>query len=358
MSLESHITDSLKTLIDPLSQQDIIRAGWVQGLHATSAGHVSFTLEIKKEALEEGIKLKKRAEALLASIPGVTRVHIALTAQRTPPLPSQTPIPGIKHILAVASGKGGVGKSTTAVNLACALQTRGLQVGILDGDIYGPSLPRLLGIHQKPTSDEVKLMNPLEVHGLKCMSIGFLISENMPTIWRGPMIQKAFHQMLRQVRWGTLDILVIDLPPGTGDVHLTLAQTTLLSGAIIVSTPQDLALIDARKGLEMFVKVGVPILGFVENMSYFLCPHCQERSEIFEHGGVQAAAHTLGIPLLAEIPLHMSIRETSEQGTPLVLTHPHSLEALAYHTLALNVLHNLGSIWFCHPRESGDPLSI
>lgn len=212
-----------------------------------------------------------------------------------------------------------------------------LKVGILDGDIYGPSIPRLLGVNTKPTSDDGKTINPLEAHGLKCMSIGFMIDEKMPTIWRGPMVQSALQQMLYQVRWGELDVLIIDLPPGTGDVQLTLAQSVVLTGAIIVSTPQDLALVDARKALEMFVKMNVPILGLVENMSFFACPHCHARSDIFDHGGVQREALSLNLPLLAEIPLHISIRETSEKGTPIVGAFPFSEEAQAYGQLAQKI---------------------
>lgn len=339
MLLESSILDLLKTLVNPLSQKDIVSEGKVQGLLVSPSGRVSFALQVDTEYMKEGMKLKEKAEALLGKVPGVTSIHIALTAERKRKAhnPSKEGLPGVKHILAVASGKGGVGKSTTAVNLACALQQMNLKVGILDGDIYGPSLPRLLGMNQKPSSEEGKVIIPLEVHGLKCMSMGFMIDEKMPAIWRGPMVQSAFQQMLRQVKWGKLDVLVIDLPPGTGDVHLTLAQTVLLSGAIIVSTPQDLALIDARKGLEMFLKVSVPVLGFVENMSYFLCPQCNERSEIFEHGGVHQEAQALGVPLLAEIPLHMSIRETSEKGIPLVLDLPDSSISQAYKELAKNI---------------------
>lgn len=332
MSLESQIVNVLKTLIDPVSRLNILEGETLQSLKITDMGSVSFILEINTEHMKEGISLKEKAHSLLEQIPGVTNVQIALTAQRKLKANNavQKRIPGISHIVAVGSGKGGVGKSTTAVNLAAALQSMGLRVGILDGDIYGPSLPRLLGTHQKPTSDDGKIINPIEAHGLKSMSIGFMLAEKMPTIWRGPMVQTAFQQMLRQVNWGDLDVLIVDLPPGTGDVHLTLAQTAHLSGAIIISTPQDLALIDARKGIEMFLKVNVPILGLVENMSYFLCPHCQGRSEIFEHGGARKEAEELCIPLLAEIPLHMSIRESSEKGVPLVLSDPTSGEALNY----------------------------
>jgi len=336
MTLDSRIITILKTLYDPLSQQDIVSAGIVQGLQVAPTGKVSFVLEIRTEYMKEGMKLKERAEDLLKTLPGVTEIHIALTAERKSKAhnPSKTRLPTVRHILAVASGKGGVGKSTTAINLACALTTMGLKVGILDADIYGPSLPRLIGLNQKPTSDDGKTINPIEAYGLKCMSMGFMVAEKTPAIWRGPMVQSAFQQMLRQTNWGELDILVIDLPPGTGDIQLNLAQTVLVSGALIISTPQDLALIDARKSLEMFLKVHIPILGLVENMSYFLCPHCKHRSEIFEHGGVHKEAHELGIPLLAEVPLHMDIRETSEKGIPLVIANPTSPEAMIYKEIA------------------------
>lgn len=345
MSLKSHVLNALKTLVDPLSQQDIVAGGVMQGLQVTDRGHVSLILEINTQYMNEGIKLKEQAESLLKNIPGVLGVQIVLTAQRKPPTPRalKKEVPGVKHIVAVGSGKGGVGKSTTVVNLACALQSMGLRVGVLDGDIYGPSIPRLLGVNEKPTSDDGKIINSLEAYNLKCMSMGFMIAENMPTIWRGPMVQSAIQQMLRQVKWGELDILIIDLPPGTGDVQLTLAQTVLLSGVVIVSTPQDLALLDARKALEMFVKMDVPILGMVENMSYFLCPHCNSRSDIFEHGGVHKEALSLKLPLLAQIPLHMAIRETSERGTPIVYACPDSEETAIYSNLAKQVMSVISS---------------
>lgn len=343
MSLESDVIDLLKTLVDPLSRQDIVKGEVLQGLQITEWGDVSFILDIDTQYMNEGIKLKEKAEALVKEIPGVKDVKVILTAQRKKAAPRslKKTIPGVQHIVVVGSGKGGVGKSTTSVNLACALLKMGLKIGILDGDVYGPSLPRLLGVDSKPTSDDGKIINPLEAHGLKCMSMGFMMDEKMPAIWRGPMVQSAVQQMLQQVKWGELDILIIDLPPGTGDVQLTLAQTVVLSGAIIVSTPQDLSLIDARKALEMFVKMDVPILGLVENMSFFLCPHCQGRSEIFEHGGVRRQALSLDLPLLAEIPLHMSIREASENGIPIVCSLSHSREAFLYNDLAQKVLNNI-----------------
>ncbi|MBY0501581.1 MAG: Mrp/NBP35 family ATP-binding protein [Alphaproteobacteria bacterium] len=336
MSLESEVITVLKKLVDPLTHQDIVSAGILQGLQVSSSGKVTFILEISTAYMQQGLKLKEDAAALLKSLAEVKDIQITLTAQRKPKGQNQPKegIRGVNYIIAIASGKGGVGKSTTAVNLAYGLQNMGLRIGILDGDVYGPSLPRLLGVSQKPTSDDGRIINPIVVNDLKCMSMGFMIDEKVPAVWRGPMIQNAFHQMLRQVSWGELDVLVVDLPPGTGDVQLTLAQSVLLSGAIIISTPQDLALIDARKGLEMFLKVSVPILGWVENMSYYLCPHCEGRSDIFEHGGVRKEAHALGIPFLAEIPLHMSIREASEKGMPIVKASPYSEEASVYKALA------------------------
>ena len=245
-----------------------------------------------------------------------------------------------KHVIAVASGKGGVGKSTTAINLACAFKALGMSVGILDADIYGPSLPRLTGIKQKPTTANNKLV-PLEAFGLKVMSIGFLMEEDAPTIWRGPMVMSALEQMLKDVLWGDLDVLVIDMPPGTGDAQLTLSQRAKLAGAVIVSTPQDLALIDARKGLNMFHKVGVPVLGLIENMSYFVCPSCGDTSHIFGHGGAEAEASRLGLPFLGKIPLEMEIRETADAGTPIVNSQPDSPHAQAYMDIAKSVVSSL-----------------
>jgi ATP-binding protein involved in chromosome partitioning len=240
----------------------------------------------------------------------------------------------VKNIIAVASGKGGVGKSTTAVNLALALKDRGLKVGILDADIYGPSMPRLLGVHDQPQQLAGNKLDPIRAYGLKVMSMGFLVDEETPMIWRGPMVMSALTQMLKDVAWGELDVLVVDMPPGTGDAQLTMAQQVPLAGAIVVSTPQDLALIDARKGLNMFKKVNVPVLGIVENMSTFICPHCGERSDIFGHGGAKEEAARLGVPFLGEVPLTMAVRETSDAGKPMVATDPSSPAADAYRTIA------------------------
>ncbi|MGH6815644.1 MAG: P-loop NTPase, partial [Hyphomicrobiaceae bacterium] len=239
-----------------------------------------------------------------------------------------------RHLVAVASGKGGVGKSTTAVNLALGFQAMGLKAGILDADIYGPSQPRLLGLTGRPQVLSGTTLKPMQGYGLKAMSMGFLVDEGTPIVWRGPMVVSALNQMLREVAWGDLDVMVIDMPPGTGDVQLSMAQQVPLSGAIIVSTPQDLALIDARKGLNMFRKVDVPVLGLIENMSYFMCPSCGARSDIFGHGGAMREAEKLGIPFLGGVPLHMEIREKSDAGQPIVATHPDSPLAQIYRDIA------------------------
>jgi ATP-binding protein involved in chromosome partitioning len=278
---------------------------------------------------------------------GVATALVSLTAEKVaapeppqvaprPAAPRSIAIPGISHIIAVASGKGGVGKSTTCVNLSLALAAQGWRVGILDADIYGPSLPRLLGLRSKPEA-EGRQMRALEAYGIKAMSIGFLVEEEDPMIWRGPMVMAAIQQLLREVVWGELDCLVVDMPPGTGDAQLTLAQNVPLAGAVVVSTPQDLALIDARRGISMFNKVDVPVLGIVENMSYFLCPHCGGRSDIFAHGGARHEAERYGVPFLGEVPLHMGIREHSDSGRPVVATDPDGPHAAVYRNIAEQV---------------------
>jgi ATP-binding protein involved in chromosome partitioning len=283
-------------------------------------------------------------------------VMVALTAERRPgnggpaarprPQPPAGPgpahagpppkagVPGVGAIIAVASGKGGVGKSTVAANLALGLQALGLRIGVLDADIYGPSMPRLLGLRGRPEPLGGRTLKPLERYGLKVMSIGFLVEEETPMIWRGPMVQSALVQMLREVAWGELDVLVVDMPPGTGDAQLTMAQQVPLAGAVIVSTPQDLSLIDARKGLAMFQRVDVPVLGIVENMSYFLCPHCGERTDIFGHGGAEHEATRIGVPFLGAVPLHMKIREFSDEGTPVVAREPEGEHARTFRDIA------------------------
>ena len=252
-------------------------------------------------------------------------------------------MPGVKSIIAVASGKGGVGKSTTAVNLAMGLAAIGQRVGLLDADIYGPSLPRMAGITGRPSTADGKKLRPMENYGVKVMSMGFLVDEDAPMIWRGPMVQSALQQMLGDVAWGELDVLVVDMPPGTGDAQLTMAQKVPLAGAVIVSTPQDIALLDARKAINMFRKVDVPVLGIVENMSYFCCPNCGHRTEIFAHGGARACAAKYGVDFLAEIPLDIEIRETSDDGRPIVVSEPDHPVAEAYRELAMTVRDKLAA---------------
>src|SRR5664280_2429082 len=315
-----------------------------------SDGKVFFSLTVDAAAVQAWEPVRKAAEEAVRAVPGVQSALVALTAERAagaaahahahPADKVQPGIPGVDAVIAVASGKGGVGKSTTAVNLALGLRDLGLKVGMLDADIYGPSLPKLLAIKEKPQTIGGKL-KPIERYGLTVMSIGFLIDEETPMIWRGPMVMSAITQMLREVEWGKLDVMVVDMPPGTGDAQLTMAQQVPLKGAVIVSTPQDLALIDARRGVAMFKRVNVPVLGIVENMSYFLCPSCGSRSDIFGHGGARQEAERQGVPFLGEVPLHMTIREKSDSGMPVVATEPDGVHAKIYREIAAKVLEQI-----------------
>jgi ATP-binding protein involved in chromosome partitioning len=336
----------------PASGQSLAASGRI-GSILIEDGKVMFAIHIDATEAEAMEPVRASAQSAVTGVPGVTQVLVTLTAERAPPRdprvaaaragPAATPppkaagIPGVKHIIAVASGKGGVGKSTTAANLAVGLASLGLKVGMLDADIYGPSVPKILGLKGRPELVSGRTLAPLEAYGLKVMSIGFLVEDETPMIWRGPMVISAITQMLREVAWGELDIMVVDMPPGTGDAQLTLAQQTPLAGAVIVSTPQDLALIDARRGVAMFKRVEVPIIGIIENMSHFICPHCGGRSDIFGHGGARLEAERLGVPFLGEIPLAMPIRETSDNGKPIVATAPDSPHAIAYLAIAQQV---------------------
>jgi len=379
MSLtKDQVIERLRRVRGPDLESNIVDLGLVSEI-LIKEGRVSFSITVPALRANELEPLRQAAEKTVRELPGVSTVIAVLTAEaprggatqarsaavpESPrvqaaraktgggaapaqghghghshaPAPAQATgkqmVPGIKHLVAVASGKGGVGKSTTAVNLALGFQAIGLKAGILDADIYGPSQPRLLGLSGRPEVASGNKLKPMEAFGLKAMSMGFMVDEGTPIIWRGPMVVSALTQMLRDVAWGDLDVLVIDMPPGTGDVQLTMAQQVPLSGAIIVSTPQDLALIDARKGLNMFRKVDVPVLGIIENMSLFICPKCGERSDIFGHGGAREEAESLGIPFLGGVPLHMDIRAKSDEGTPVVASAPDSPHAQIYRELA------------------------
>ena len=362
---EQDVIEALKAIADLDGGQDIVALGMVSGV-VVKDGNVGFAIEVDPQRGAEMEPLRKQAEDIVDKLPGVLSVTAVLTAHRAgsaapatasapsgpaPQAPAGGPaaqqasgtgaagalVPGVKSIVAVASGKGGVGKSTTATNLALALASFGLSVGMLDADIYGPSQPRMMGISGRPSSPDGKTLRPMENYGVKCMSMGFLVAEDTPMIWRGPMVQSALQQMLRDVDWGELDILVVDMPPGTGDAQLTMAQQVPLTGVVIVSTPQDIALIDAKKGLNMFRKVDVPVLGIVENMSYFTCPNCGHESHIFSHGGARREAETLGMEFLGEVPLDMEIRETSDGGRPIVVSKPDNPHAKVYVAIARRV---------------------
>jgi ATP-binding protein involved in chromosome partitioning len=357
------------------NEQDILKA--LENIYAP--GGVSLTRAVSGIVISEGkafVSLtgdpqkpqpwevaRRNAEIAIKAVPGVDAAIVTLTADRAigsvqtshkhdhnhdhdhdhkhaaPPSArhsTATSSMNVRFMIAVASGKGGVGKSTTAANLALGLSAQGWRVGLLDADIYGPSAPRLFGLNKKPSVEAGKLI-PLEAYGVKIMSMGFLVDEKTPMVWRGPMVTQALMQMLNEVKWGELDAMVIDMPPGTGDVQLTIAQQAALSGAVIVSTPQDLALIDARRAVAMFQKVETPILGIIENMSYFQCPHCGGRSEIFSHGGARQDAEKLSVPFLGEAPLDMRIRETSDTGHPIVSSEPNSPQAGVYLGLAAKI---------------------
>ncbi|HKN10676.1 MAG TPA: iron-sulfur cluster carrier protein ApbC [Pseudomonadota bacterium] len=364
--------EQVLTALDGVPSPDGIplpRSGTLSDVVA-SDGKVFFSITVDAGAVKAWEPVRERAEQAVRALPGVQSALVALTAERKAsaasprPAPGGAPgaaragarqeamqgIPGVEAIIAVASGKGGVGKSTTAVNLALGLNALGLKVGILDADIYGPSLPKLLAIKERPQTLGGTRLKPITRYGLTVMSIGFLIDEETPMIWRGPMVISALTQMLREVEWGALDIMVVDMPPGTGDAQLTMAQQVPLKGAVIVSTPQDLALIDARRGIAMFKRVNVPVLGIVENMSYFLCPQCGTRSDIFGHGGARREAERHGVPFLGEVPLHMTIREKSDAGLPVVATEPEGAHAATYRSIAAAVRDQLGAGGRAAPR--------
>lgn len=343
------VLETLKKIADPLSGGDIVSAGLVRALTIDQGG-VRFVFEIDPAAARAYQPVHAEAEARLKALDGVETVSVVMTAHsaQTPP-PDLKPhrmaepkgpekIAGIDRIIAIASGKGGVGKSTVAVNLACALAAEGRRVGLLDADVYGPSQPRMLGVTGRPASPDGKTILPMRNHGVTMMSIGLMTNEDQAVVWRGPMLMGALQQMLNQVQWGALDVLVVDLPPGTGDVQMTLAQKAQLDGAIVVSTPQDVALLDARKGIDMFRQLGTPILGMIENMSTHICSQCGHEEHIFGHGGVAAEAKKIAVPLLAEIPFDLDIRIASDGGAPIVASKPSSKQAIAFRRLARDLV--------------------
>lgn len=353
---EADVLKALESVAGPDGKRSLVAYGLVSGVNVTGA-KAFVSLAADPAHAHELEPLRLAAESAVKAVPGIEQAIVTLTAERAPGVKAtsgghshaatqpgaQTPqrraiaaIEKIRFIIAVSSGKGGVGKSTTSANLALGLAAQGWRVGLLDADVYGPSAPRLFGLHGKPEVVDGKMV-PLEAYGIKVMSIGFLVDEDVPMVWRGPMVSQALTQMLGEVAWGELDALVVDMPPGTGDAQLTMAQQVPLAGAVIVSTPQDLALIDARRGVAMYQKVEAPILGVIENMSYFLCPHCGGRTDIFSHGGARHDAEALGVPFLGEVPLDLTIRQTSDAGTPVVGSDPQGPHAAIYINLAAKV---------------------
>ena len=383
MPSQQDVVAALAEVMGPDGRTPLPQSGALGGV-VVREDRVFVSLEVEASRAAASEPLRASVERIVSGLPGVGKAFVTLTSPSKGQAASPTPqasahdhahhdhshhdhshapagpapaarapgpkaqaartalgIPGVKTIIAVASGKGGVGKSTTSANLALALRNLGNTVAVLDADIYGPSMPRLFGLKQKPEVIEGKTMRPLEAFGLKIMSIGFLVEEETPMIWRGPMVMSAITQMLREVAWGEVDIMIVDMPPGTGDAQLTMAQSVPLAGSVIVSTPQDLALIDARRGIAMFRRTEVPILGIVENMSTFVCPHCGTKTDIFSHGGAKHEAERLGVPYLGEVPLALPIRETSDAGRPIVVADPQGPHAQAYMEIARRLLATL-----------------
>ncbi|UNE55009.1 Mrp/NBP35 family ATP-binding protein [Bartonella machadoae] len=347
------IRDALHQIKGPGFESDIVSSGLLSEI-LIAHGKVFFSITVPDGRVQEWETLRRTAEEVVCVMDGVESVVVTLTAEKKPMvsssvrkntvfsrskrrisgLPVKMPIEGVRHVIAVASGKGGVGKSTMAMNIALALQDSGFKTGLMDADIYGPSLPRLTGlVNEKPQLIDGKKFQPLEKFGLKLMSMGFLVEEEKPVVWRGPMVMAAVTQLLRDVLWGPLDILVVDMPPGTGDAQLTLAQQVQLTGALIVSTPQDLALVDARKAIELFMKVDVSILGLIENMSYFIAPDTQKRYNIFGYGGTRTEAERRGVPFLAEVPLDAELRSSSDDGVPIFVAKPDEEQAKLYRAI-------------------------
>lgn len=345
---ESAIRTTLDRVADPVRGGGLAASGRIDGL-AIKNGNVAFSLAIDPAEAKSFESIRQAAEKAVLALPGVRSVSAVLTAQKAPAPAAapaaaparENPLPQVRFVVAVASGKGGVGKSTVATNLAVALAAQGHKVGLLDADVFGPSGPRMMGLAGRPEVNGDRKLVPPVGHGVRVMSIGFLVPDDQPMVWRGPMVMGALEQMMRDVAWGPLDILVVDMPPGTGDAQLTMAQRVPLAGAVIVSTPQDVALLDARKGIAMFKKVAVPILGLIENMSYFQCPACGHRTEIFAHGGARHEAEKMNAPFLGEIPIDTAVRVAGDGGTPIVAADPASPIAALYRAMATSLWERL-----------------
>ncbi len=342
-TLKKTVTEALRSIIAANSKQNIVDSGALKTV-VVDGDQVGIILDFGNNAPADITAIRSQVETLAKTVDGVSAANVVISAHKSAPQapkaavggkapPTPINLPGVKHIIAVASGKGGVGKSTTSINLALALKAKGLRVGLMDADIFGPSVPTLVGLDDKP-GIKGKVIQPLEAYGIKVMSVGFLIDVDQPVVWRGPRVMGATQQLLKDVAWEPLDVLVVDMPPGTGDVQLTMVQQVVLSGAVIVSTPQDLALIDARKGITMFEKTNVPIMGIIENMTSFVCPECGSESHIFGHGGAEETAKNIECDFLGGIPLHMSVRESADAGKPIVTTSPDSPISKAYLSIA------------------------
>ena len=357
---KEQVLSALSVVKDPDLGRDLVTLGMIENVGIDDKGNVAFTIVLTTPACPVKEQLKQQSESVVSAIPGVREVTAEVTSRvRAGTMTQREGIPGVRNTIAIGSGKGGVGKSTVAVNLALALAREGARVGLLDADVYGPNVPMMMGTSAKPVPAGDNKIAPIQAYGIELISMGFFVDSDSPVIWRGPMLTKLLTQFMYDVEWGELDYLVMDMPPGTGDVQLTTAQSLPLTGAVMVSTPQDVALLDAGKALMMFKKLNVPVLGIVENMSTFVCPHCGEPTDLFGHGGAQAAAVRYGVPFLGEIPLHLSIREGGDNGHPVVADAPDSPQAQAFLQVARNLAAQVSVVAYRQQEEKrGAPIAF